>query len=108
MACTDALLAEQLDVNLGKNLAVLKEWLHVNCQTNDERKADNVQDDVLRDMVLRSMEAMRISADKAGDSGDDSDDDREDNRGVRGLLPVLTPRYTGGEVTFIFHVSCSV
>lgn len=94
----------QVDTDLKQNLAVLKEWLHVNCQTNDERKADNVQDDVLRDMVLRSMEAMRITATRGGSLGDDSSDDEES--GIRPLLPVLKPQYQGGEVTFVFHVSC--
>lgn len=96
-------VALQVDANLGETLAVLKEWTHVNCQTTDERKADDVQDDVLRDMVLRSMEALRVSRPRGAIADDDLSDDEES--AVMPILPVLAPKYAGGEVTFIFHVS---
>lgn len=91
----------KVDQDLGQNLAPLKEWLHVNCQTIDERKADNVQDDVLRDMVLRSIESLRISNVKASADGDDSSDDED----IRPVGTVRKHEYAGGEVTFVLHVS---
>lgn len=92
-----------MDTSLGENLATLKEWTHVNCQTSDERKADHVQDDILRTMILRSMEALRISPQKGDNADDDSSEDEEATD--KALLPVLAPQYAGGEITFIFHVS---
>lgn len=95
-----------MDTNLGENLAVLKEWTHVNCQTSDERKADNVQDDVLRTMVLRSMEALRVAPTRGSSTDDDSSG--EDDILPKAILPVIAPQYAGGEVTFIFHVSMHI
>lgn len=53
-------------------------------------------------MVLSSMEALRISPPKGDDIEDDSSEDEE--QANKALLPIIAPQYSGGEVTFIFHV----
>lgn len=90
-----------------KNLAVLKEWTHVNCQVDDDSRADYVEDNVLRDMILLSMETLRSSREIDQDDNDGDEDDSVDARPppASQLLPV--EKYQGGEVTFVFHVSHS-
>ena len=88
-----------------RKLAALKEWAHINCQLDDDVILDNIEDEVLREAVDSGFKRMRI-ADRQNRSlsVEMMQDQDEDSFTKDEQIP--RSRWQGGEVTYVFHVSC--
>ena len=84
-----------------KKLAKLKEWTHINCERDKEVALDYIEDEILKATAQASMDKInRATARQRQIQDSDDEDEQNDENG----LSARKQFYTGGEITFVFHV----